>query len=63
MSDDLLDAVKIGAELGVHPVTVRKWMSDGTLRTKKVGNRRVARRAWLDAFIDDRDQADEADES
>ena len=62
MESDLLDAVEIGQQLGVHPVTVRKWMTSGALRTRKLGNRRVSRRSWLDAFIDGRTPTDGDDE-
>ena len=63
MSDELLDAVEIGKEWHVHPVTVRKWMSTGELRNRKLGRRRVSRRRWVDAFIDGRTaDPDEDDE-
>jgi len=60
-TDELLDAVQIGAELKVHPVTVRKWMTTGQLRSRKVGRRRVARRTWVDDFVDDRTPDDDDD--
>ena len=62
IGDELLDAVEIGKQYGVHPVTVRKWMSSGALRNRKLGRRRVSRRRWVDAYIDERDAADDDDE-
>lgn len=62
MESDLLDAVEIGQCLGVHPVTVRKWMNSGELRTRKLGRRRVARRSWIDAFVDGRTPPDGGDD-
>ena len=58
LTEEILDAVQIGQRLGVHPVTVRRWMTTGELRTRKIGRRRVSRREWLDAFIDGRNPAD-----
>lgn len=51
---DLLDAEQIAAELGVNVKLVRRWMTDGDLRSVPLGRRRVVRRAWLEAFIDAR---------
>jgi predicted site-specific integrase-resolvase len=54
LRSDLLDAEQIGAELGVNVKLVRRWMTDGDLRSVPLGRRRVVRRAWLEAFIDAR---------
>jgi Helix-turn-helix domain len=51
---DLLDAEQIADELDVNVKLVRRWMTDGDLPSVKLGNRRVVRRAWLEAFIDAR---------
>ena len=50
---DLLDAEQIAREVGVNVKLVRRWHSTGVLRSSRLGNRRVSRRAWLEQFIDD----------
>jgi excisionase family DNA binding protein len=50
-SDDWLLLTEVSALTRAPLSTVRWWARRGTLRTAKVGRRRLVRRSWLEEFL------------
>lgn len=51
MSDPVLTAPEVAAELGVCLDTVRRMIHRGELKAVKRGNRFYVRRSWVEDFL------------
>ncbi len=60
-NEELLSATEVAEMLNVHPITIGKWLREGTIKGSKLGKIWRVKRSEVEAFFERSSNTDEPD--